>query len=355
MQEPGRGQENEHARCRRNISPNSIKKLADEWGVSTESLELLEIGFVTHSYSFPMRDADGAVIGLRQRPFKDIASKHAAEGSRNDLFIPQGVTPANAQLLCEGESDTATGLTLRFATVGRPGTDACIDEAVSFFARAMNACPCIMADNGSVGKAGAEKQAEALLVAGIPCRILYPPADCSDLREWKGRDGLTPGGLAEAITDARILYPRGWPPNFYMVPNALVRRGVIAHLGTSAFSVLNVIASFADSSGICRVTREQLASYTGLSPRQIDRCNKLLKQAGFLSWRRGRTGRANEYRVDFGPCKESTRKYIVHPALDDAEGDNPSLPCGRSADDADGSAPDLFRSTTRARRAEAPT
>ena len=306
----------EHERCRRNISRISVQKAAAALGVAEDSLNRLGIGFDTYAYTFPMRDADRNVIGLRKRGYSDLTQKHAAEGSRTGLFIPKGVTPANVQIVDEGETDAAAALTLGFAAIATPSAGACADMVAAFVAKRSNACPCIIGDNDAAGKAGAEKLSEELLAAGIPCRILIPPDPYADLRDWLQRGGLTTEALAKAIEKQPILYPGGWPPGFSMIPNALLRSGLVAEIGPPAFCVFCAIASFRGRDGVCRAEREELARLVGCTVRTINRCTGALEKAGLLRWRRGRTGRANEYIVDFGPCKEARHAYPVLPALD---------------------------------------
>ena len=84
----------------RQLRPESLERLTGRLGVSAESLRALDVGFVRHAYTFPMRDADGQVIGFALRTFKDD-SKIVLEGSRNGLFVPRYVTPGNVQLIVE--------------------------------------------------------------------------------------------------------------------------------------------------------------------------------------------------------------------------------------------------------------
>ena len=160
---------------------------------------------------------------------------------------------------------------------------------------------------------GADKLGDGLLVADIPCRILIPPEPFSDFRDWVNKGNLTPKAIADVITDQKILYPDMWPSNFFIVPNALNRRGVISQIGPAPYAVLATIASFSDATGVCRVSRDKLSELTGIGTRTIDRYNGILKAVGLLSWERGHTGRANEYRVNLGPCKGSRRKHPVRP------------------------------------------
>ena len=298
---------------RENLRVDSLEKYARELGVTTDSLDRLEIGFDTYCYTFPMRSADGEIVGIRTRPLK--GGKLTMPGGRLGLFIPGGVTPGNLQIINEGESDVAVALSAGFAAIGVPSAGAAVEDVVEFVSQNLVACPCIIGDNDAVGTSGADKLADALRDANIPCRVLIPPDPYADLRDWMNKGNLAPKAFADAITSQKIVYPDGWPSYFFMVPNALIRRGLISQVGPAAYAVLAAIASFSDSKGICRVARDELSELTGLDVRTIDRYKGILKNAGLLSWKPGYTERVNEYRVNVGPCKGSKRKYSVHPVV----------------------------------------
>jgi len=187
---------------------------------------------------------------------------------------------------------------------------------VEVLAGAVKPCPCIIADNDAVGKGGAESLAEALLAGGIPCRVLVPPDTHGDLRDWV-RAGLTSEKLAAAINSIDVRYPEGWPPGFVAVPNALLRNGLVAKIDPTALSVLCVLKSFDNSSHQCHPQREELARLMGVDVRSIDRAKAALEKAGLLRWRRGGSGRANDYCFDLGPClKVEKAGTPVTPVLD---------------------------------------
>ena len=310
-------------KSRSNISDSSVLKLAEDLAVSPESLYALNIGFAEHAYTFPMRNGDGEIVGIRKRPYRDPHSKRCIGGGNQGLFIPEGVTRANVDMICEGESDTAAAVTLGFAAIGRPGSTACQGEAVRFLSHKLNACTCIVADSNETGTTGAGLQAAALVEAGIPCRLLCVPDPHEDLRDWL-KSGLTASDLVKAIEAQEISYPVGYPQGFSMIPHAFARKGLIARIGRSTFSVLMALASFADEDGACWPERERVAELTGLTPRTVDRSKRDLERWGLLRWKRGGTNRPNTYHIDFGPIRGSTTKYSVRPALRPQEKARPS-------------------------------
>ena len=288
----------------RQISNSSIASLATELGVSQESLRRLGIGFDQHSYTFPMKDSRGKVIGIRQRPKKDSSSKLTAKGSKVGLFIPEGVTDAMSPLICEGESDTAAGLTLDYPSIGKPFAAFSPDMIVEFMRDCPVACPCIVGDNDPSGIKHAKALGEALRLAGITCRVLFPPEDCKDLRQWL-QLGLTHEELVQAIHNQPILWPDDWPQGFVQVPNALMRNGFVAKYGGkknggNMFALAVLIKSY---EGLRKPFPkvEDLAELLNVETSTVHRYKKKLKKLGVLTWRRGHTGRANEYTVNLGP------------------------------------------------------
>ena len=272
------------------------------------------IGFDRFAYTFPMFDADGNVIGIHRRDPE--GRKSTVEGGANGLFIPAGVTPHNLQVICEGMSDTAASLTFDYAAIGTPGAGVRAGVVADFVRRGIKTCPCIVGDTGDAERQGAERLRDAILAAGRPCRLLFPPDGFKDLREWLV-SGLTASDLWGAIARQKVLYPKpaDYPPGFSMLPHALVRCGLIREVGTTATAVLLAIASFTGSDGIARVTREQLAEVVGCKTRTVERSCLRLREVGVLSWKSGRTGLANEYRIDWGPCRHAKQRYSPRPAL----------------------------------------
>jgi len=317
----GPGAEAQLEAFRRELRPESRDRLAGQLGVTVASLEALDTGFARHAYTFPMRDADSNVIGFALRAHRD-ESKSVIRGSRNGLFVPRQVTPGNVQLLVEGLSDTAAAWTWEFAAIGRSGAHEAIDLAVGFVAKAANACPCVVGDNDpdGTGRAGAGAMVAALLEAGVPCRLLMPPDEFKDLRDWLTRGGLTAEALAAEIERVTARYPADWPPGFTPYPHGFVRSGGLKRLVKKqprAPAVLKVIASFANKDGVAIVSRERIADLAGgINVKTVDRCKQALREEGLLEWLEGHTDKANTYFLNLGPYKGATKlKRRVRPAL----------------------------------------
>jgi hypothetical protein len=133
-----------------------------------------------------MRDENCKIIGIRRR-FGD-GHKRAITGSRNGLFIPAGLSKDKPLFICEGPTDTAAALDLGFEAIGRPNCDSKIDMTVRF-ARGRRIM--IVCDNDPPGREGAKKLAGELIKCCPAVKIIAPPAEGMDLRQWKTLQGKT--------------------------------------------------------------------------------------------------------------------------------------------------------------------
>ena len=203
------------AQSQRGINAAALAGSAAELGVSVDSLERLEVGFLTQgamasagmhlrctAATFPMRGVDGAVIGLRLRI---PGRKFAIKGSRNGLFIPRGLSETPSRLLvAEGESDTAALLDLGFDVVGRPGCTSCVQlilRLVKYFAPSEVV---VVSDNDHQGRRGAADLARQLRLHCGSVRVLAPPGLVKDARAWKNA-GATRGTIEEAIATTAFM------------------------------------------------------------------------------------------------------------------------------------------------------
>ncbi len=279
------------------LYPSSLEKYANELGVSRESLRRLGMGFNNpDSYTFPMRWADGYVCGIRARKFTGTTrEKVTMHGGKPGLFLPDGVRPGPDILICEGESDTAAALTLGLDAIGVPSAGQGICEVINFFRTRTASLPCIIGDNDKKGRGGVKATAEALRIEGIPCRILYPPTDGHDLRDWIQSEQLTSSMLQAAINSTPVRFPEGAPRGFHRTPHFLLRAGIIKEVGPVAWAIFCIIASHADQHGKAHPSQKTIADLLGMSVKTVSRNLKELKDAGILSGKSGRPGWSNEY------------------------------------------------------------
>lgn len=289
----------------RSLLPGSVEKLARRWGCSTEAVQRLRPGFDPEkgAFIFPMENGEGGIVGLRARG--PGGAKWIMAGGRPGLFVPEGVIPADAELIVEGESDTAAALSLGIPAVGQPSANAPAGNVLRFLGPNVVPCPCIVGDNDTPGRTGAEALAADLLDEGTPCRVLMPPDPHNDLRDWLG-GGLTAEALRAAVNEQPVRFPEPHRrvPGYFRVPNAGPRAGLIARIGSGGFALACLLESFDRGDGSIFPEREELAKLLGVSTRTVDRYKHKLERSGVLRWKRGRRGRCNEYALDFGPCRE---------------------------------------------------
>ena len=163
----------------------SIEIPAMQLGLTTWTLERLQMGYMGTAYTFPMRDAAEKVIGIRVRA--SDGRKWCVPGSHNGLFWPDGVDPKTCAMLLLPEGPTSCGacLDLGYAAIGRPNCEARID-LISEVVKRCRGDVVIIADHdeaktlpdGSVrypGQAGAQKIAQAIKSLCRTLRVVKMP------------------------------------------------------------------------------------------------------------------------------------------------------------------------------------
>ena len=201
-----------NAKYRASVTLSELERLSNELGVSVESLQRLGVGWCGWGWTFPMTDANGNLHGIRVRKRNGI--KLAVTGSRDGLFIPDpqddlvtldtspgGVPPL---LICEGPTDTAALLDLRFDAVGRPSCRGGSALLVDLVRCRRPDEVVIVADRDGPGRRGAETLASVLVVHVPAVRVIRPPRGIKDARAWK-RAGATYDDVVESINDAKAL------------------------------------------------------------------------------------------------------------------------------------------------------
>jgi len=172
------------------LSGRQCRWLAVSLGITEKSLKRLRVGFDGKAFTFPMRDENLRIIGIRRR-FGD-GNKRALTGSRNGLFIPTGLAKDKPLVITEGPTDCGAALDLGFEAIGRPNCDSKIDMTVQF-ARGRKVV--IICDNDVPGRDGAKKLAAELIKCCPAVKIVCPPLGVKDLREWK-QQGFNGGQIS---------------------------------------------------------------------------------------------------------------------------------------------------------------
>ena len=182
--------------------PGALHTLARSLGVSFPSLVALGVSVDSRGVSsWPMRDADGVICGLRTR--HPDGRKRAAIGSRNGFF---GIALSDTEgflVVVEGASDTAAALTLDFDAVGRASARPGRGADAGALARCAGRDVVVVPDRDNVGVAGARDFAAKALRHAKSVRWVVPPPEFKDLRAW----------LAAGLTrDAFLNVIRSTPP-----------------------------------------------------------------------------------------------------------------------------------------------
>lgn len=160
------------------------KALARQWDVDASVITALHTGWLMESYSFPMHRYDGKICGFRLRHQNN--NKTGVKGSRNGIFIPKGVTPNNAEYICEGNSDLAILKQLGLRGIARPGCNSCLEWTTEWL-MGREKPVVIVADNdeNQVGLKWAQVLRELLIdQLGIRVTLLLPPRKYNDIRGW---------------------------------------------------------------------------------------------------------------------------------------------------------------------------
>jgi len=179
-----------------------LRRLSESLHVTARSLERLHVGWDGQAFTFPMSNDFGCVIGLRRRFCN--GKKVCVKGSRNGLFVPEGLSKEDFLVILEGESDTCAALDLEFNAIGRAGCGQSISLVCAFCVRWDDVV--IVGDNDASGRHGAKRLAHALVLYCRSVKLIFPPTSVNDLRQWLTQ-GLTPEMFLTAIKQTKVIKP----------------------------------------------------------------------------------------------------------------------------------------------------
>ena len=156
-------------------------------GLPITTLSRLTVGWSAHhrAFTFPMRNEAGQVTGVRLRA-RD-GRKWAIKGSRDGLFIPEGLIENEDRkplVVCEGPSDTAAMLHVGYSAIGRPSCTGAQSMVRRLAKRLDVRDVIILTDNDEPGRNGAVQLARSLASSISSIRIASPPRGIKDAREW---------------------------------------------------------------------------------------------------------------------------------------------------------------------------
>jgi hypothetical protein len=199
---PRQGMADRAERCRAAVDSSRLDRLARGLGLSVDGLLRLGIGWcdLSHAWSFPMVDAHGQAVGIRLRT--DLGQKFAAKGSKEGLFLPTDFDGTGLVLICEGPTDTAAMLDLRFQAVGRPSCTGGAALLVTLVKLHRPGEVVILADRDQPGQEGALDLVPRLVIHVPILRLLTPLPGKKDARAWK-QAGASRAEVLEAIKSAQ--------------------------------------------------------------------------------------------------------------------------------------------------------
>ncbi len=184
-----------------------FRTLARFFGCSPNHLREWEVGFLTNRqlealdtrcneygcWTFPMRDAQGKVIGLRLRTPNGF--KYAVRGSQNGLFYKTGLTPGRPLLVVDGASDALAGFVQNLHLVGRPSSTTGNDHLLPLIQRLQPIYVTqLLDDDEGDTRQHAYDTARDVLDSYPYGSIIYPEKG-KDLREWLATQRSVPKTL----------------------------------------------------------------------------------------------------------------------------------------------------------------
>lgn len=173
------------SRFRSTLPADQHERFAGSLGLTAAGLTRLAVGWSEwhRAYSFPMRAADGRVVGIRLRRLD--GRKFAVRGGKEGLFLPEGLEVGGRLIVTEGPTDCASLLDVGLPAVGRPSCSGGVVHLVGLVKRLQPAEVAILADSDSPGQRGAENLASVLVAYVRAVRLATPPAGIKDARAWR--------------------------------------------------------------------------------------------------------------------------------------------------------------------------
>lgn len=182
-----------------NINIGQIEWLSNKLGISRQSLQYLGVGMFGKSFTFPMVDPAGRIIGIRRR--FAAGTKVCIRGSRLGLFVPENFGSSEQLLVTEGESDLAAALDLGFNAIGRPGCKAIPEMVKTYCDNHQIEDVVIVADTDTFGQEGANQLKELLVEVVQSVRLITPSKN--DLRQWFNT-GATKQNVIDLIEQGKV-------------------------------------------------------------------------------------------------------------------------------------------------------
>lgn len=188
--------ESVYRKARDSTQSCDLERLAEQLGVSSESLDSLDVVWCKHeqAWLFPEKGHKRRICGLLRR-YPD-GRKQLIAGGQRGLYIPKSFDEhADMIVIVEGGSDTAAAVSQGWNAIGCPAAGQGIGHIQSLLKDARGKI-FVVGDNDAKrdgtwpGRRGAERVAKALVyhVQGS-VSISSPPMQFKDVREWLANKG----------------------------------------------------------------------------------------------------------------------------------------------------------------------
>jgi hypothetical protein len=214
-----------HDEARRTIDPPMRAWLAEQLGVSEESLERCQMGFLppgwvhplgprkwqTHrfpcgNFTWPMLAPDFRVLGIRTRA-PETGEKRSITGGHDGVVMPTDLDITSQVVFCEGPTDCAALLDLGFMAVGRSSNVGTVDHCVDLIKAHKPEQVVIMSDGDEPGIKGSRLLARHIWRFCDDLRVVRPPEGIKDIRSWKNL-GAQRDDVLDLITRTQPVRPR---------------------------------------------------------------------------------------------------------------------------------------------------
>lgn len=194
----------------RTTTASMVQDLADDLGLPPESTATLSPAYMPDldAWAFPMRNADGAIIGIRMRNGR--AEKWALTDSHNGLFIPTETGSAQTLWLPEGPTSTIACHAMGLRAIGRPSTNTGFDLIDGYMAaHKLTDAVCLVDEDEPDERTGKYpglewscRLAERLLASNRRRTVRLVMLPCKDARVLYREHGGEGNGIAWSFYDA---------------------------------------------------------------------------------------------------------------------------------------------------------
>ena len=188
----------EAKKYQRQLNDAGCQYLANRLGISAATLRVMGVGWCPSRscWTWPMRNADGRIVGIRTREVSG-EKKTDAGSDGSGLFFVREKLSANDLLICEGPTDTAALVDAGFeSVVGKPSCTLGDKYVVEIIRRLQPSVVLLIPDADQPGLEGFSNLANEILNTGaMPLEridAVTPPPNVNDVREWaqKNRNHL---------------------------------------------------------------------------------------------------------------------------------------------------------------------